>query len=260
MKHTHIVLIIVLAFVIVGAAGAVVLTARSALGFADRWMSDGWMADGWMSDGWMSHGRMSNVWMSREQRYALDDLSGFDSIRVEGKWEVDIEHSPEFFVELKVRTRKGDTKRVEVIDSTLVLDNDTAGYRGIGSLRHERYEARIGMPALSALTIEGLSEVDVEGFDEEKLSIIIDGLGDVEIEDSRAEMLTVRLDGMGNADLRGLKSVDALIDIAGAGVVRLTMDGGSIEGSIDGLGVIRYRGSVVDERIRIDGGGRIVAE
>ena len=49
-------------------------------------------------------------------------------------------------------------------------------------------------------------------------------------------------------------------DITGAGVLRLTMDGGSLEGSIDGPGLIRYRGSVVNERIRIDGAGRIVAE
>ena len=73
-------------------------------------------------------------------------------------------------------------------------------------------------------------------------------------------MRTVRLDGLGHADLRGLESVDARVEIAGAGVVRLTMNGGSLEGSIDGLGIIRYRGPVSGESIRIDGGGRVVIE
>ena len=107
------------------------------------------MSNGWVSAGWMPS--------ERHYEYALADISGFDSIRVEGKWEVDIEYSREFFVELRVRTGKGDTKRVHVIDNTPVLDNDTAGSRGIGRLRHERYEVRIGMPTLSALTIEGFN-------------------------------------------------------------------------------------------------------
>lgn len=32
-------------------------------------------------------------------------LEDFDSIRVDGKWEVGIEHSEEFFVELRIRTQ-----------------------------------------------------------------------------------------------------------------------------------------------------------
>lgn len=234
MKKTRIALIVVLVIVIASMAGTTRILARSALGIAD-------------------------------QRLSPADLKDFDSIRVDGKWEVDIEHSDEFFVELRIRTRKRDrtrVNRVNVIDGTLVLDNfHTGERRGPGiSLRRQRYEARIGMPALKSLRIEGLAEVDILGFDEESLDVFIDGLGHVDAENSRTDMLTLRLDGLGRADLRGLESVDARVDIAGAGVVRLTMNGGSLEGSIDGLGVIRYRGPVSGEAIRIDGGGRVVIE
>ena len=233
MKKTRIALIVVLVIVIVSMAGTTRILARSALGIAD-------------------------------QRLSPADLKDFDSIRVDGKWEVDIEHSDEFFVELRIRTRKRDrtrVNRVNVIDGTLVLENfDTGGRRGRGISLRQRYEARIGMPALKSLRIEGLVEVDILGFDEESLDVFIDGLGHVDAENSRTDMLILRLDGLGRADLRGLESVDARVDIAGAGVVRLTMNGGSLEGSIDGLGVIRYRGPVSGEAIRIDGGGRVVIE
>lgn len=256
MKRTRIALIVVLVIVIVSAAGTTRISARSAPGIADGWLSPGSLS--FLRNG-PEHFPAAFRGIERTSYPALGD---FDSIRVDGKWEVDIEHSEEFFVELRIRTRKKDRTRVNVIDGTLVLGNFHTGDRrdrGI-SLRHERYEARIGMPALKSLKIEGMAEVDIRGFDEESLEVFIDGLGDVDAENSRTDMLTLRLDGLGHADLRGLESVDARVDIAGAGVVRLTMNGGSLEGSIDGLGLIRYRGPVSGEAIRIDGGGRVVIE
>ena len=243
MKKTRIALIVVLVIVIVSMAGTTRIPARSAPGIADQRLSPGSL--NFLKKG-LEH--FPAVFRGIE-RTSSPDLKDFDSIRVDGKWEVDIEHSDEFFVELRIRTRKKDRTRVNVIDGTLVLDNF-----------HKRYEARIGMPALKSLKIEGLAEVDILGFDEESLDVVIDGLGHVDAENSRMDMLTLRIDGLGHADLRGLESLDARVDISGAGVVRLTMNGGSLEGSIDGLGVIRYRGPVSGEAIRIDGGGRVVIE
>ena len=261
MKKTRIALIVVLVIVIVSMAGTTRIPARSAPGIADQRLSPGSL--NFLKKG-LEH--FPAVFRGIE-RTSSPDLKDFDSIRVDGKWEVDIEHSDEFFVELRIRTRKKDRTRVNVIDGTLVLDNfHTGERRGIGNrgrgitLRRERYEARIGMPALKSLKIEGLAEVDILGFDEESLDVVIDGLGHVDAENSRMDMLTLRIDGLGRADLRGLESLDARVDISGAGVVRLTMNGGSLEGSIDGLGVIRCRGPVSGEAIRIDGGGRVVIE
>lgn len=258
MKKTRIALIVVfvIVIVIVSVAGTTRILARSAPGIADGWLSPGSLS-------FLKNGPEHFPAAFRGiERTSSPDFRDFDSIRVDGKWEVDIEHSEEFFVELRIRTRKKDRTRLDVIDGTLVLGNFHTGDRrdrGI-SLRHERYEARIGMPALKSLKIEGMAQVDIRGFDEESLEVFIDGLGDVHAHDSRTHMLTLRLDGLGHADLRGLESVDVRADIAGAGVVRLTMNGGSLEGSIDGLGVIRYRGPVSGEAIRIDGGGRVVIE
>ena len=261
MKRTRIALIVVLVIVIVSAAGTTRILARSAPGIADVWLSPGSLS-------FLKNGPEHFPAAFRGiERTSSPDFRDFDSIRVDGKWEVDIEHSEEFFVELRIRTRKKNRTRLDVIDGTLVLENfNTGERRDIGSrgrsisLRSERYEARIGMPALKSLKIEGMAKVDIRGFDEESLEVFIDGLGDVHAHDSRTHMLTLRLDGLGHADLRGLESVDARADIAGAGVVRLTMNGGSLEGFIDGLGVIRYRGPVSGAAIRLEGGGRVVIE
>ena len=251
MKRIRIAPIVVLVIVIVSMAGTTRIPARSAPGIADGQLSPGSL--NFLKKG---PGDFPAAFLEIE-RTSSPDFRDFDSVRVDGKWEVNIEHSDEFFVELTIRTRKKKGTRVDVIDSTLVLENsDTAERRG----SRERYEARIGMPALKSLRIEGPSNVDIRGFDEESLDVFIGGLGDVHAHDSRTDMLTLSLDGLGHAELQGLESVDARVDIEGAGVVLLTMNGGSLEGSIDGLGVIRYRGPVSGEAIHIDGGGRVVVE
>ena len=258
MKKTRIAPIVVLVILIVSVAGTTRIPARSAPGIADGQLSPG-------SLNFLKKGPeyFPAAFLGIE-RTSSPDFRDFDSVRVDGKWEVSIEHSNEFFVELTIRARKKKGTRVDVVEGTLVLENslensDTGERRG-SSRSKERYEARIGMPALKSLKIEGPSNVDIRGFDEESLDVFIGGLGDVHAHDSRADMLTLRLDGLGHAELRGLESVDARVDIEGAGVVLLTMNGGSLEGSIDGLGVIRYRGPVSGEAIRIDGGGRVVVE
>ena len=257
MKRIRIAPIVVLVIVIVSMAGTTRIPARSAPGIADGQLSPGSL--NFLKKG---PGDFPAAFLGIE-RTSSPDFRDFDSVRMDGKWEVSIEHSDEFFVELTIRTRKKKGTRVDVIEGTLVLENslensDTGERRGRGS--RERYEARIGMPALKSLKIEGPSNVDIRGFDEESLDVFIGGLGDVHAHDSRTDMLTLGLDGLGHAELRGLESVDARVDIEGAGVVLLTMNGGSLEGSIDGLGVIRYRGPVSGEAIHIDGGGRVVVE
>ena len=256
MKKTRIALIVVLVILIVSMAGTTRILARSAPGIADGQLSPGSL--NFLKKG---PGYFPAAFLGIEHT-SSPDLEDFDSVRVDGKWEVNIEHSDEFFVELTIRPRKKKGTRVDVIEGTLVLENsDTGEHRDRGSSRSkEHYEVRIGMPALKSLKIEGPTNVNIRGFDEESLDVFIGGLGDVHAHDSRTDMLTLRLDGLGHAELQGLESVDARVDIAGAGVVLLTMNGGSLEGSIDGLGVIRYRGPVSDEAIRIDGGGRVVVE
>jgi len=55
-------------------------------------------------------------------------------------------------------------------------------------------------------------------------------------------------------------AVDARVDLNGAGDIRLQMNGGVLDGSLEGMGNIVYSGVVSEERIRIDGLGRVRAE
>ncbi|MCD6342815.1 MAG: DUF2807 domain-containing protein [Spirochaetaceae bacterium] len=57
-----------------------------------------------------------------------------------------------------------------------------------------------------------------------------------------------------------MPAVDARVDLNGAGDIRLEMNGGVLDGSLEGMGNIVYSGVVSEERIRIDGLGRVRAE
>lgn len=143
------------------------------------------------------------------------------------------------------------------MDHTLVLDIRTRGRRLLRLAEDDEFEARIAMPSLERLEIEGLSNVWIDGFSEESLEPAVEGLANVESADSRAERLIVDIEGAGSADLRGITADDALVNLAGAGTVELTMNGGVLEGSIKGVGSIVYSGPIAERRVSVEGAGNV---
>ena len=57
--------------------------------------------------------------------------------------------------------------------------------------------------------------------------------------------------------LRGTAATDAYVDLAGASKVTLTMDGGTLSGSMAGAGRIEYHGTVAKESVRVAGAARV---
>jgi len=183
------------------------------------------------------------------------NLSGFDTVVVEAVWKVRINRSDEFSTEIYYPSDMEDRLDVRVRGNQLVL-----GIKGNQSYSDTDLTTVINMPSLSELRIDGAADIYFSGFDEDELSISIDGAANIEGSDSKVEKLKVGLDGMGKVDLTAVPSVDARVDLNGAGDIRLLMNGGVLDGSLEGMGNIVYSGKVSEERIHIDGLGRVRAE
>ncbi len=183
------------------------------------------------------------------------NMSGFDSVVVEAVWKVRINRSDEFFTEIYYPSDMEDQLDVRVHGNQLVL-----GIKGNRSYSDTDLTAVISMPSLSDIRIDGAADIYFSGFDEDELSISIDGAANIEGSDSKVDKLKVSLDGMGKIDLSAVPAVDARVDLNGAGDIRLEMNGGVLDGSLEGMGNIVYSGVVSEERIRIDGLGRVRAE
>ena len=191
----------------------------------------------------------------------LSGLKEFSSVKVRGLWTVDIEQADDFTVDLSYPPEHADKVDVEVVRGTLVLNIRSRGLRFL-SLKddYDNFSVRIGMPSLENVVIEGLSDVWIAGFNQDSLELIIEGMANVESADSRVKELNVSLDGAGSADLRGITAVDARVDLRGAGVVELTMDGGILDGAVEGVGSILYSGPVAEQRVSIQGPGSVMKQ
>lgn len=183
---------------------------------------------------------------------ALDD---FDRVVVRGAWSVRIDQGESFSVDIAYPEPMRDRIDVRTSGDTLILGSrDWSGPMG------RELSAAIVMPSLREIRIEGAADVDFRGFDEEEMDVAIEGAGQITAEDSRARRLSVSLDGLGQIDLDDLTAVDATVSLDGAGEIILDMDGGILDGNVDGMGSVRYSGRVSDERIDVDGFGSVERE
>lgn len=177
-------------------------------------------------------------------------LENFDSIVVKGAWRITVVQGDSYSVSISHPKRR--MAQVYREGTRLILSP-----RHKPHLLNGEFTAEISMPVLRALQVEGVTRASVKGFDLPSLTVQLEGAGEVRAEQSRVERLQVRLEGLGKIDLKDLKAVDAEVHLEGAGEIFLTMDGGVLEGSLDGLGAIHYSGNVRDERIKVDGLGQV---
>jgi hypothetical protein len=180
------------------------------------------------------------------------DFEGFSQVVVEGAWTVKVSQADVFSTEIRYSPSMKDRVNVRVEGNRLVLGNrEYTGRSGEGM------SAEISMPALDKLQVAGAAHTEFQGFESPVLDIIIDGAARIQGFDSEVKQLNVKLNGLGQVDLSEVTAIDADVALDGAGEVVLSMNGGVLKGSLDGLGKIRYSGQVRDEKISVDGLGSV---
>ena len=180
-------------------------------------------------------------------------LVDFDSISVSGAWELDIKQGDDWHVQLTYPKNISQYLEIEVDNGKLRL-----GLEGINSSKGKsdlHLEARITMPALQALEVAGAGDFRFQGFSGDKLAMSLAGAANVEGADGEFKQLDLQASGAGRVDMKEIKVHDANINLAGAGDVVLTMDGGVLSGNVAGVGSIRYFGTISDKQISMFGMG-----
>ncbi len=189
------------------------------------------------------------------------NLEGVGALRIDGAWNVSVERGDVPDLSVDVPQRWAGSARVYVDGGELVLDNGEGfrmrGRRGKG--RHDACEARIILPSLGRLSLNGMGDVNFSGFDEEHLDIDMDGMGQLTGRNSRAGTLEVSMDGVGKVNLKDVPAGDVHVYLDGMGDVKVNVDGGTLEGSLDGMGSVVYYGRVRENKMRIDGLGKVRA-
>lgn len=185
------------------------------------------------------------------------DLTGFDRIDARGVWEVSVRQGADWDVSLRYSDEIADELHVRVEDDRLVLGYDEhegfSWWRGLDFDNHEQVVATITMPTLEAVDLSGAAEIDFSGFSGEQLTITASGAADITGDEGSYEELVLVVSGAGDVDLSDLPVDDARVVLSGAGDVTLNMNGGTLTGTVSGMGDVKYRGTVSNENVVVSG-------
>ena len=181
------------------------------------------------------------------------DLSGFDSIEINGRWTLTVTQGDDWQVELDYPENGSRDIDVSVHGERLELSGARNG--SLFGRSDAPLTANIVMPALVELATAGENRVTFSGFEGDRLTIEAAGATDMTGEDCRYATLDLSMAGAGNAQLEGIVVTDADVEVAGATNVALTMDGGELTGALAGAGRIEYAGTVSREAVDVAGFG-----
>ena len=181
-------------------------------------------------------------------------LRGFHGVEVAGKWHVRLNRGDDWRVDLSYPEVLEDRVKAHVIGDRLRLEIESDSSWSEAALP---VSADIVMPALEDVDARGGTLIEVSGFQGRRLEIDIAGAARLTGRDGRYDELELSVAGAGDIDLRGIAVTDADVDLAGASKVTLTMDGGTLSGSMAGAGRIEYHGTVARESVRVAGAARV---
>lgn len=179
------------------------------------------------------------------------DFAGFKRITTQGGWRV-IVTSGAFDVEVTASERVVDDVRVVQRGDGLTLSIAS----GFGTVTGNM-EARISMPDLEQLEMDGGADVQLTGLSLDRLRIDVDGAASVKGVDTTVQDLEVEVDGASNIDFMDGSVVNARVDMAGASNLKIMMAGGRLTGVLRGVGNVTYSGTVSEESVRVEGLGNV---
>ena len=113
------------------------------------------------------------------------------------------------------------------------------------------------MPKLERIDYSGVSNIEAEGFTGESLKISASGVGNLTIKEASFDNAIILISGVGNVDLSQSSCRNAEVYLSGVGNLKINMAGGSLTGSLTGVGGVEYSGEVTVQDISKTGIGKI---
>ena len=184
-----------------------------------------------------------------KQSYPIQYFSG---IRASGNWNLVIEQGESYGIELEGPEYLMDVILVEKEQSDLRLDIKD-GIRW----RDDEVNAIIKLPKVDTLRLSGSVNVDMHGFQSERLKIKASGSTNLKGRQNNIYYLTLKGSGSTQIDLINNPITHAEIDLSGSSKVSVSMAGGDLKGSISGSGTVIYDGEIRDQEVRISGSGSV---
>jgi hypothetical protein len=181
------------------------------------------------------------------------ELAGFSGIDMEGAARLEISVGAPYSVELEAPAEVLKRVKTQIRGETLAIESRPKDW--FPSSGRARLTVRISLPELTALSLGGGNDVEVQGYAGGESSIKVEGAASIE---ARGELdrLVVRMSGAGQADLSELIAarVKVTVDGVGTAVVHAT---DALDATMNGVGAIHYVGDPSEVSTRMNGVGSI---
>ncbi|MEC9475629.1 MAG: DUF2807 domain-containing protein [Planctomycetota bacterium] len=185
---------------------------------------------------------------SSEQR----PVGSFDRVKMDGTSDATITFGNEHSV-----TVTADDNLLSIIETNVVGNELRIGTSG-------SYSTSIGididivMPALVACNLDGTGDLNVSGYQGERLDLLTDGTGDIKVQGT-VGIVHATTDGTGDINLERLIAREAYATTDGVGDITVNATE-KVDARIDGTGDITILGKPKDVQTSIDGIGDIIRD
>jgi Putative auto-transporter adhesin, head GIN domain len=198
-----------------------------------------WFGGGSISDGYAwpeAHGRHGGPQRTATRDRSPDQLTGFDSVTLQGRATLDITVGETASVALEGDPNAVKNMRTAVRGDTLVISRRDGNWfwnNGGGTVT-----AHITVPRLERLDVRGSSDITIAGSESGSSRITISGAGHL-VADGALDSLSLTINGTGKADLTAMRVEAATVVVNGTGQVSLDVRK-TLSATVNGAGDIVY--------------------
>jgi hypothetical protein len=179
-------------------------------------------------------------------------VSGFDAVALQSIGDVKISHGDTESITIKADDNLLPYITTEVENGTLEISTKP-GYNinPSGTIVYE-----VTVKELSAVTLSGFGNIDVDSLSGASMSARLTGSGDIRIDEVTGDAFTLDLTGFGNVDLAKVAASAAELNLTGSGDITLPdLSADDLDLTISGFGDASVSGVAPKQTVSLTGSG-----
>jgi hypothetical protein len=180
------------------------------------------------------------------------DVSGFTRVDLKGIGNLTITHGS-----AESLTIKADDNILPNITSSVINGTLEIGMKPTWNIKPSRtIEYELVVKDLSAVTLSGFGNVNVDSLAGTIMQVRLTGSGDINLGDAVGDSLDLRLSGFGNVDVDKIQVKTPSLDITGSGDLNIrSLQADDLNLRISGFGNATVVGSAASQDVRVTGSG-----
>ena len=176
------------------------------------------------------------------------DTSGVSVLELKGAWKVQITQGFGGTGTVRIPEELKEKLQIQRHGKTLEIGLEKGSNAGLDS----EFSINLNMETLYSLRIDGAADGLLKGFNQESLQLQLQGAMNLRGVDIEAGHFSVTGRGANNLEFSKSRFKNISLDLEGASNVELKLDGGVLDGRVEGIGSVHFTGTG-ENRLKTEG-------